>query len=65
MYPHSKGVHTHSACDGNNVVVSSYKVSLGPGVAKAVVLGNIITGTERIINNGAKNVQKGYNAADA
>jgi hypothetical protein len=38
------------------------QIELGSSVTKAVILGNVIAGLEQIVDHGAKNVQKGFNA---
>ena len=40
------------------------QVSLDSTVRRAVIVGNLLTGRERLVNNGAKSVQIGLNAAD-
>ncbi len=49
---------------GNDFQATGTQVELSASVSKAVIIGNIFTGAERIIDHGAKNVQKGLNAAD-
>jgi len=43
---------------------NSNQIALASTVRRAVIIGNLITGTERIQTNGAKSVQIGLNAAD-
>jgi hypothetical protein len=40
------------------------QVSLASTVRRAVIIGNLITGTERLVNDGAKSAQIALNAAD-
>ncbi|MDA1190292.1 MAG: hypothetical protein O3A46_01265 [Candidatus Poribacteria bacterium] len=48
---------------GNEFRTNAPQVELGENVQRAVVIGNVITGAERITNRGAKSAQIGLNAA--
>eukprot|EP00730_Choanoeca_flexa_P020357 TRINITY_DN9947_c0_g1_i3.p1 TRINITY_DN9947_c0_g1~~TRINITY_DN9947_c0_g1_i3.p1 ORF type:complete len:472 (+),score=92.94 TRINITY_DN9947_c0_g1_i3:26-1417(+) len=58
------------ANSGSLIVSSSefqepqHQIQLEANVSKAVIVGNIIAGPMNITNNGVKNFQKGFNAAD-
>jgi len=50
---------------GSEFQQNSNQISLANTVRRAVIVGNLITGTQRIHDDGAKSVQIGLNAADA
>lgn len=59
----SFGGSTNALVNGNDFQQTGAKIEFDSGVRKAVVVGNLFTGKQDIINN-AKNVQISANAAD-
>jgi len=66
---HNKGYPAIQVNSGSSVSVQGSqfqenkpKINLASGVKKAVIIGNILAGSEGITDGGAANLQKGYNA---
>jgi len=66
---HNKGYPAIQVNSGSSISVEGSefqqnkpKISLASGVKKAVIIGNILAGSEGITDNGAVNLQKGLNA---